>query len=415
MVTPENLMVVESMQVGLQVLRDAGYAKTEQEEKDEDESTMTVEQQLAPWIMTKSYYHSQRDKAWVQLYGEADPTGRGEGFSFIKVSMKDLFLREGETAEERAQSVAKLPKGQQKQGHAVQEHIFKEEARRIWDAQCSALSDPIPPQLSEEEMDAAQQSSNGVRNHGRSVSQSGSRSGSVMDEDRYVGGSSQAYAAFSNAPSRGGNGASGRRSPSAMSRGSSVDRDDTMSVGSGRAFGQSREGSRVLRIKRLIKGEWKTEIIRDVNIVNAYVRKRQLIEERETAAEAVMPTGDADRDKRMKKFLADEIEKLKKNQIRRLTRKKTLAGDENGVVKQPTSVSPSVPSSSLRVCRSPSLSMFFHPAEEMRQLRSHRPYEYVRDTLPLPWLLILLTLSFLVRCFLSQRRTESVPDGPSST
>lgn len=118
------------------------------------------------------------------------------------------------------------------------------------------------------------------------------------DEDRYVGGSSQAYAAFSNSsrPSGG-----GRRSPSAMSRGSSVDREDAMSVGSGRGFGQSREGSRVLRIKRLIKGEWKTEIVRDVNIVNAYVRKRQLIEERETAAEAVMPTGDADRDKRMKK------------------------------------------------------------------------------------------------------------------
>ena len=101
MVDPESLMVVESMQVGVRVLQDAGYGQTEKEEKDEDESTMTVEQQLAPWIMTKSYLHSQRDKAWVQLYGEGDPTGRGEGFSFIKVSMKDLFLREGETDEDR--------------------------------------------------------------------------------------------------------------------------------------------------------------------------------------------------------------------------------------------------------------------------------------------------------------------------
>lgn len=101
MLEPEALMVVESMQVGRQVLLDAGYGQTDKEEKDEDEATMTVEQRLAPWIMTKHYLSSQRDKAWVQLYGEGDPTGRGEGFSFIKVSMKDLFLREGETEEMR--------------------------------------------------------------------------------------------------------------------------------------------------------------------------------------------------------------------------------------------------------------------------------------------------------------------------
>lgn len=57
----------------------------------------------------------------------------------------------------------------------------------------------------------------------------------------------------------------------------------------------------LLALLHQIKGEWKTEIVRDINVINAYVRKRQMLEERETAAEAVAPTGDEDKDKRMKK------------------------------------------------------------------------------------------------------------------
>jgi transcription initiation factor TFIID subunit 1 len=37
----------------------------------------------------------------VKLYGPGDPTGRGEGFSFIRVSMKDMFLRSDESLEEK--------------------------------------------------------------------------------------------------------------------------------------------------------------------------------------------------------------------------------------------------------------------------------------------------------------------------
>lgn len=59
-----------------------------------------------------------------------------------------------------------------------------------------------------------------------------------------------------------------------------------------------------------VKNEWVTEIVRDVNVINAYVRKRQLIEEKEIAAEAVMPTGDAERDKRMKKLFVDHFSSL---------------------------------------------------------------------------------------------------------
>ena len=61
------------------------------------------------------------------------------------------------------------------------------------------------------------------------------------------------------------------------------------------------EARRVLRIKRYVDGEWKTEIVRDAAVISAYVKKRQAIEEENTTADALAPTGDADRDRRAKK------------------------------------------------------------------------------------------------------------------
>ena len=37
---------------------------------------------------------------------------------------------------------------------------------------------------------------------------------------------------------------------------------------------------KVLRIKRLVNGEWKTEVIRDPAVIAAYVKRRQVIEAR---------------------------------------------------------------------------------------------------------------------------------------
>ena len=61
------------------------------------------------------------------------------------------------------------------------------------------------------------------------------------------------------------------------------------------------EAKRVLRIKRFVDGEWQTEIVRDAAVLAAYVKKRQAIEEENTTADALAPTGDADRDRRAKK------------------------------------------------------------------------------------------------------------------
>lgn len=105
------------------------------------------------------------------------------------------------------------------------------------------------------------------------------------------------------------------------SRTSSVERD--MSVGPD-------GGRRVLRIKRLMDGEWQTEIIRDPGVIRAYVRGKQLLEEEATMADSLAPTGDADKDKRAKKRLEEEIARMKKNQERRLHRKNAKIVKEGG-------------------------------------------------------------------------------------
>ena len=47
------------------------------------------------------FTNSQQTNAMLKLHGEGDPTGRGEGFSFIRISMKDIFLKAGESAQDK--------------------------------------------------------------------------------------------------------------------------------------------------------------------------------------------------------------------------------------------------------------------------------------------------------------------------
>lgn len=102
MVGPEQVVLMESMQVGQRHLQDSGYTQTaETAEDDEGETKLSVEQQLAPWITTKNFLFATQAKAMLRLHGEGDPTGRGEAFSFIRISMKDIFVKAGEDYEQK--------------------------------------------------------------------------------------------------------------------------------------------------------------------------------------------------------------------------------------------------------------------------------------------------------------------------
>ena len=100
MVGPEQIVLSESMQVGQRHLQDSGYGESSEVEE-KDETSLSIEQQLAPWIISKNFLHAAQNKAMLKLHGEGDPTRRGEAFSFIRVSMKEIFVRAGEDYEQK--------------------------------------------------------------------------------------------------------------------------------------------------------------------------------------------------------------------------------------------------------------------------------------------------------------------------
>src|SRR6266704_2908693 len=106
MVGPEQVVLTESMQIGQRHLQDLGYS---QAVEDGDESNLSIEQQLAPWITTKNFLFATQAKAMLRLHGDGDPTGRGEAFSFIRISMKDIFVKAGEDYEQKLGTLSAKP------------------------------------------------------------------------------------------------------------------------------------------------------------------------------------------------------------------------------------------------------------------------------------------------------------------
>jgi transcription initiation factor TFIID subunit 1, fungi type len=168
MVGPEQVVLTESMQVGQRHLQDAGYSQAA-DVAEGDESNLSVEQQLAPWITTKNFLFATQAKAMLRLHGEGDPSGRGEAFSFIRISMKDIFVKAGEDYEQkmgqcystffsRKYSLVFLtaeaenrPKSAHRYNVAEQQVIYKSEIERIWKAQFDSLSRRDEPQLTDDE------------------------------------------------------------------------------------------------------------------------------------------------------------------------------------------------------------------------------------------------------------------------
>ncbi|KAI8995293.1 hypothetical protein BD414DRAFT_479130 [Trametes punicea] len=294
MVTPEQVVLSESMQVGQRHLQDAGYSYNG-EVAEEDEGNLSIEQQLAPWITTKNFLFATQAKAMLKLHGEGDPTGRGEAFSFIRVSMKDIFVKAGEDYEQKLAEAESRPKSAHRYNVAEQQQIYKSEIERIWKAQFDSLSRKDEPELTDEEEKADKKPPPQQRR--QSIGYTPAHSPLVRQQTPEP--TSPTY-----------------------SRGSSMAPQRDTSLGP--------EARRVLRIKRLINGEWKTEIVRDPAVITAYVKKRQAIEEENLTADALAPTGDAERDRRAKKRIEEEIARMKKNQERRLHRKNAKIVKEGG-------------------------------------------------------------------------------------
>ncbi|CAO3654488.1 unnamed protein product [Mucor fragilis] len=322
MVTPEMVCLYESMLVGERHLQDLGYGDVnDDDESGEGDSKLEVEQQLAPWFSTRNFINATQGKAMLKLYGAGDPTGRGEGFSFIRVSMKDIFLRAGESAEEKLAQIEARPKSAHRYNVAEQQQIYREEIARIWKAQLDSLGNKVEPALSDHE---------GEDDDDRD-DQVDSPSASEFDWGHHR--NSRGMSPSPATPSYGG----GRsRYDRAISE---IDDDDVSVTGSMSSNYHVNSQNKYLVIKRLItqkNGEkvWQQEVVRDPVVMKSYLRQRQMIEEEATSAEALEPTDDEEKNARMKKRIQDQLAKLKRNAERRRQRQlaKQAALAENPVL-----------------------------------------------------------------------------------
>ncbi|KAK0086570.1 hypothetical protein PV325_002974 [Microctonus aethiopoides] len=104
MVSPEQCCAYFSMIAAEQRLKDAGYGEkflfTPQDDDDEEmQSKMDDEVKVAPWNTTRAYIQAMKGKCLLQLAGPADPTGCGEGFSYVRVPNKPTISKEEQEAQ----------------------------------------------------------------------------------------------------------------------------------------------------------------------------------------------------------------------------------------------------------------------------------------------------------------------------
>ncbi|KAG9067179.1 hypothetical protein KI688_011960 [Linnemannia hyalina] len=320
MVTPEMVCLYESMLVGQRHLLDAGYGKAAEGDEDnaneDTEASMDIEEQLAPWITTRNFINATQGKAMLKLWGAGDPTGRGEGFSFVRISMKDIFLREGESLEERLAQIELLPKSTHRYNVAEQQLVYKEEITRIWNAQRAALSKI-------EEIDGGDDEIAGDSDNDNDEDENYDRQRrelSTIDRNR-VSPSPSLFGRYRDHSER------------ERDRANDMDDDNVSVAGSVSSRTSANFGSRNkhLIIKRLVrqpngKTVWKEETIRDPAVMNTYIRHRQEIEESAINMEALEPTDDEAKNQRMKKRIMEELARLNRNQERRMARAAAKAG-----------------------------------------------------------------------------------------
>ncbi|EFN79615.1 transcription initiation factor TFIID subunit 1 [Harpegnathos saltator] len=104
MVSPEQCCAYFSMIAAEQRLKDAGYGEkflfTPQDDDDEEmQLKMDDEVKVAPWNTTRAYIQAMKGKCLLQLAGPADPTGCGEGFSYVRVPNKPTISKEEQEAQ----------------------------------------------------------------------------------------------------------------------------------------------------------------------------------------------------------------------------------------------------------------------------------------------------------------------------
>ncbi len=147
MIKPEDVCLIEAMQVGQQLLMHAGYDPKNTKDTGEEEEDIIEEPlvaRMAPWEITKNFIDASAGKAMVALHGEGDPTGHGLGFSFIKTSMKGGYINavQGPLATS-ADAIERERKANGGHSYNVkkQQDMYNTAIRDIWERQKASLGD----------------------------------------------------------------------------------------------------------------------------------------------------------------------------------------------------------------------------------------------------------------------------------
>jgi transcription initiation factor TFIID subunit 1 len=263
-IKPEDICLLDAMQVGDRHLQDVGYNQEDGEndaagDDDDEKDAQGIDQQLAPWQTTKNFINACQGKAMLQLHGEGDPSGRGEAFSFIKTSMKGGFKAIGESVEDRLDAKRLKELGGHSYNVARQQKAYDDAIKRIWDAQARSLSSNV--EHSDIEMDIDEEEE---------------------PEHRMIGQTPRSEVG----------------TPSILfSR-----RDDE----TGSQFSSNSEFGKVLKIIRTVvskygKEEKVEEIVHDPKVIAAYLRRRRVKELQSLSLNDYKPTGDAEFDSRQRK------------------------------------------------------------------------------------------------------------------
>ncbi|KAL1956512.1 hypothetical protein VTO42DRAFT_7075 [Malbranchea cinnamomea] len=279
-VKPEDVCLLEAMQVGQQQLHDAGYDKDEDNsEENEGKESVSLEHQLAPWNATRNFLLATQGKAMLALHGEGDPTGRGEGFSFVKTSMKGGFKPIGESVEDKIDAQKNKDLGGHSYNVARQQKAYEDAIRRIWEAQKRSLSSTI--EHSDEDIDMDRD-----------------------DEDVFT-----------------------RPTPRSDRPTPAFGRHDDESISQFSRGSTASQAGKIMRITRQIRNargeiEEVQEIVRDPRVIKQYQKQRYQAELSQISTDNIQPTGDPEADARRVKFLQKELNRLQRNKDRRHAREK---------------------------------------------------------------------------------------------
>ena len=180
-IKPEDICLIDSMHAGNKHLTDAGFKANDFKDDDNENESEPLEMKLAPWHTTKNFLNACQGKAMLELHGDGDPTGRGEGFSFIKVSMKGGFKDVGESVADKVDA----KKAKELGGHSYnvqrQQTQYENAIQRIWNKQKESLSSNMDH--SDVEMDVDSEDMRQVQNGGRGRSEFGTPALNRGDDD----------------------------------------------------------------------------------------------------------------------------------------------------------------------------------------------------------------------------------------